>query len=125
VCEELESVWRQMFKHGSLEVFEFWVEDQLVAADFGHPVGNVRVFVYLCTCALIYAFGCHAFRSHGHGHGIFSLNSGWRITWSRFRSCVCNALYVCRPRVCMYVCMYVCLHVCTYVHIGMYVCMYV
>ena len=36
----LEAVWRHMFRQTppQLQVFELWYGDELVAADFGHPV---------------------------------------------------------------------------------------
>lgn len=41
VGRELEGLWKYMLDRGHLEVLELWVGDELVAADFGHPVGNV------------------------------------------------------------------------------------
>jgi hypothetical protein len=44
----LKELWRWMLHHDKLHVFELWVDEELVAADFGHFYAGGSAF-YVCT----------------------------------------------------------------------------
>lgn len=50
VGSELESVWKVMYENQppQLMVFELWLGDELIAADFGHPTSNFKSY-YVAT----------------------------------------------------------------------------
>eukprot|EP00121_Abeoforma_whisleri_P000547 Awhi_evm1s477 len=48
VGKDLMDLWNSMMKEGSFLVFELWLNNELVAADFGHIVGT-GVSFYVCT----------------------------------------------------------------------------
>lgn len=48
VDDKLLTVWKHMWDHNQLIVFELWLDDTLIAADIGHPVAGGASF-YVAT----------------------------------------------------------------------------